>query len=87
MKSICLLESICLHSDRMQTNTSSKLGHLGLLPSTRKKCPFGMPEAHLESVLHCPSIGSNADERAVVSASAIYLVRAAAYAGKFCFRI
>jgi len=32
--------------------------------------------------LHCPGIGGNADEWAVVAVSAIYDARGAAYAGK-----
>jgi len=44
--------------------------------------PLHMPEAHGKAQLHCPGIGRNADDWAVVSVSALYGASAAAYAGK-----
>jgi len=37
--------------------------------------------------LHCPGIGRHADDWVVVSVSALYGARAAAYAGKTCLRM
>jgi len=37
--------------------------------------------------LHCPGIGRNADDWAVVSVSALYVVSAAAYDGKTRLRM
>jgi len=44
--------------------------------------PLQMPEAHGKAQLHCPGIGRNADDWAVVSVSALYGASAVAYAGK-----
>jgi len=49
--------------------------------------PLQMPEAFGKTQLHCPGIGRNADDWAVVLGSALYGVSAAAYAGKARLRM
>jgi len=49
--------------------------------------PLQMPEVHRKAKLHCPGIGRNADDWAVVSVSALYSARAAAFAGKTSLRM
>jgi len=46
-----------------------------------------MPEAHRETQLHCPGIGRNADDWAVVLVCTQYGASAAAYAGKNSLRV
>jgi len=52
-----------------------------------KQSPLTTGKRHQESQLHCPDIVGNADDRAVVSVSALYGANATAYAGKYSLKV
>jgi len=52
-----------------------------------KKCPCKCLKLIGKAQLHCPGIGRNADDWAVVSVSVLYGVSAAAYAEKTWLRM
>jgi len=58
-----------------------------LFPLTHRECPCKCLTLIGKAQLHCPGIGRNADDWAVVSVSALHGASAYAYAGKTRLRV